>query len=497
MLGAARRARDAGVAATSSPAANTTRNSAFTYVGDGWAPTTLPLESAAVETSTLLLSHIRATARKDAAYALALFGKCAAASQVTLLTAAALLHATQPIFPVVAMLGERCWESALPGRLQEQGTMPLRVPEIHGVKCSGQRYGPGSRRLAPDANMSYFDDTYTILAAWNLTQYRAVLVLDSDLLVRRSLDHVLLTMLARPEIAEARTPEGCLDAALVEPTRGNFFNTGVWGVRPDALVYSALVHFLKSGTREHQCGIGIQTAAKGFFSSGRIDTARFDATRDCCPEWRRQAESEERKNALAAAGLAAGPAAAIRRAWGGVPPPPPGPSAYDNVRRAPAGPSGPKRLQPWEILRLHTGYNMKADQGVLSCLRRHGQSPNASHVVHWSGTRKPVGLDAQKTIDAIEYAAHGEYVEMWCNVASMYPLDTLPERQAAFCAKWKNKEHREQRQRQRSESMSHPTGILHSLTRAAGTPQRPAIPRRPEIAQRPARPQLVGRRLLL
>ena len=160
------------------------------------------------------------------------------------------------------------------------------------MQCTGRRFGPDSKALDVNATSSYFDATYTILAAWDLVKYRAVLVLDSDLAVRRSLDHVLLAMLARPEIAEARTPEGCLDAAVsVQPTRGNYFNTGVWGVRPDHGVYEAVIDFLQSGSREHQCGIGIQTAAKGFFSKGRIDPTRFDARRDCCPDWRSMRKS--------------------------------------------------------------------------------------------------------------------------------------------------------------------------------------------------------------
>ena len=39
---------------------------------------------------------------------------------------------------------------------------------------------------------------------------------------------------------------------------------------------------LASASVELQCGIGIQTAAKSFFNQRRIDTARFDARRDCC-----------------------------------------------------------------------------------------------------------------------------------------------------------------------------------------------------------------------
>ena len=102
------------------------------------------------------------------------------------------------------------------------------VPEIENVNCSGRRFGPDSRLLPETANTSYFDATYSILAAWNLTRYRAVMVLDSDLAVRKSLDHVLFAMLARPEMPGAHA-RGVPGRHRRSPWRGNFFNTGVGG----------------------------------------------------------------------------------------------------------------------------------------------------------------------------------------------------------------------------------------------------------------------------
>ena len=214
------------------------------YVGEGWTPTTLPAGDDASSAAQLLLSHVRlpgevpersklpAHARPatagDAAYSFALFGACGASSELTLLTAVSLLLRTRPIFPVLSLLGETCWaKSALRRRLERLGAVPVLVPEIQDVRCAGRRFGPDSKPLPTDQKQSYFDATYSILSVWNLTAYRAVLALDADLIVMRNLDHVLMAMLARPEIAEARTPEGCLDAVSVQPTRGNYFNTGV------------------------------------------------------------------------------------------------------------------------------------------------------------------------------------------------------------------------------------------------------------------------------
>ena len=246
--------------------------------------------------------------------------------------------------------------------------MPQLVPEIENVNCSGRRFGPDSRLLPETANTSYFDATYSILAAWNLTRYRAVMVLDSDLAVRKSLDHVLFAMLARPEIAEARTPEGCLDAIAVHPWRGNFFNTGVWAVRPSREVFKAVVHFLQHSGGELQCGIGIQTAAKGFFGRRRIDPVRFD------PQNSDPGSDREGRMSVGAT-----PWQTYVRYKG--------PEAMAERRRIFQDP----RMRPWEILQLHAGYNLKANIGPQSCLRRHRhpRPEEQAFVVHWSGSRKP------------------------------------------------------------------------------------------------------------
>ena len=208
----------------------------------------------------LLLSHRAAEGAhspSDAAYVFALFGACGAGARLNMLTAIGLLMRTSPIFPVIASLGEQC--HALPSLREALAGVGAQVrlqPELQGVRCVGRQYGPDSRPLSGNVSTSFFTPTYSILSAWALTQFRAVLLLDSDLAVRRNLDHVLMAMLARPEIAEARTPEGCLNAISVEPGHGNYFNTGVWGIRPDANLYADLVSFLRAGSV--QCGIGIR-----------------------------------------------------------------------------------------------------------------------------------------------------------------------------------------------------------------------------------------------
>ena len=63
-------------------------------MGEGWTPTTLNLTgSDAGQASSLLLSHasFRSANTSDAAYVLSLFGECAAAAQLHLLTATQLV----------------------------------------------------------------------------------------------------------------------------------------------------------------------------------------------------------------------------------------------------------------------------------------------------------------------------------------------------------------------------------------------------------------------
>ena len=378
---------------------------------EGWAPRTTLVEKdqqAATAAAEVLLSHVagRSATTSDAAYVFSLFGPCKPAAQLGLLTAVALLFRLNPVFPVVTMLGSTCWES-LPLRqhLAGLGAIPILVHEILHVSCSGRRFGPDSIVLPASINTSYFDATYTILAAWNLTRYRAVLVLDSDLAVRRSLDHVLYTMLSRPEIAEARTPEGCLDAIATHPWRGNYFNTGVWGVRPSAPVFQAIVQFLQHSGGELQCGIGIQTAAKGFFGRRRIDPVRFDpgpkADQDRfsvgATPWQTYASGQ------------------------GVPTP-----VQRKVFMDP-------RMRPWEILQLHAGYNLKANIGPRACLRRHRHPvpEAAAFVVHWSGSKKPytygfrsdrgTGTNHSRLqVDPIEKAAHTEYMGVRCSLWAQF-----------------------------------------------------------------------------
>ena len=128
------------------------------------------------------------------------------------------------------------------------------MPSIGAVKCSGRtRFGG-----AP------FAHTYDKFSIWNLTAWRNILYVDSDVAVLRNMDHVLRAMLGSPTIAHVITTEGCSNfSAHKEPlvlTEGHklarFINTGVWAVRPNGVVHSSLLNYL--GTTRLPCDLGDQ-----------------------------------------------------------------------------------------------------------------------------------------------------------------------------------------------------------------------------------------------
>ena len=200
---------------------------------------------------------------KRQAYAFALVGGCER-QRVAVLAAADVLRRTRPIFPLLAMLSSDCWEHAH-GQTRallssEGGLVPIRIPSIEGVRCRGKARRGG-----------FFSETYSIFAMFTLSQYRAILYLDTDLAVLRNLDHILEDMLESwPLLAQARTPQACRtldrpegDDRLREEALDRW-NTGVWAVRPSNVVYRSLVNFLQNGS-SFRCSSGFQGAATTFF----------------------------------------------------------------------------------------------------------------------------------------------------------------------------------------------------------------------------------------
>ena len=210
------------------------------------------------------------------------------------------------------------------------------VTQLHalGVKTLNVTAVTGAQCAKPNARSAYFLPTYSLFAAWSLTAFDAVLYLDSDLTVAKNLDHVLRRMLSEPQLREIRTPIGCVG---IEHERGR---VGISA--PHLMNMNVGVWALRPNLRTFQelvrfvrsgdfeCGVGFQQAAYVFFSLGTTGVSG---------------------------------------------------------RRSPhATPKG-------AVEALHVGYNLKADLGVSSCLKKRQLSnPADVYVVHWSGTRKPETL---------------------------------------------------------------------------------------------------------
>ena len=109
---------------------------------------------------------------------------------------------------------------------------------------------------------------------WSLTEFAAVLFLDSDLAVLRPMDSVLTTMLSYPAIGHAFAQDGCfpVNRSIHAPYVRR--NVGVWGVRPSAAVYRSLRNLMRA-SRLPCDATPVQSVAKTFFNFNQRQRARF------------------------------------------------------------------------------------------------------------------------------------------------------------------------------------------------------------------------------
>ena len=211
-----------------------------------------------------------------AAYAFAVLGSCALELQAQAIAAMTLLQRQQPRFPLVAMLSASCFAAVrLHAVLSEMDVRPHTVPaelsEAWSVRhrCVGK--ADITLRLPPHKTSSHsYRAMYDKLSVWNLTDYKALLFLDSDLAVLRPLDHVLEEMVARPEVGQAIAQDGCYP--ISPSSRG--LNLGVWGVRPSALLFRSLFNLVKVA-RLPCDNTPVQSVARKFFRFNVRQRKRF------------------------------------------------------------------------------------------------------------------------------------------------------------------------------------------------------------------------------
>lgn len=326
------------------------------------------------------ISRVTSEASLVGAYGFALVNGCDHYQQSLLAAATTLMH-TQPRHPVLALLTQKCWEHA-GGAMREQlrgaGLRPVLIETISDMKCMGKA-----------ARGGYFTSQYSTLAIFNLTEFRAILMLDTDISVVRNIDHVLDEMLRRPRLAQIRTPQSCRSLDIPVHAYGTRqpgggmcqtrdgcrsrdlsaaekWNGGVWGVSPRADVYREIRAFLRSG--KYGCSVGLQNAATAFFGT--------EASQKHPGYFTRRGE---------------------------------------------------------EVMNLHVGYNLKPDgKGIGNCMKKHGLNRSSVHILHWSGTRKPWALTPNN--HPLETRALWLYMNAYCRWSSVLNLTaSMPRKGATLC----------------------------------------------------------------
>jgi len=91
-----------------------------------------------------------------------------------------------------------------------------------------------------------------------------------------------------------------------------------------------------------------------------------------------------------------------------------GSACYDGDQSAAMGywrVNGPGKRRADQLMLLHVGFNMKADQGPEQCLQKHELNQSDLHIVHFSGKQKPFVAKPGK--DATWHRARQQYVEVF------------------------------------------------------------------------------------
>ena len=210
----------------------------------------------------------------SAAYAFALVGNGTVQRSQLLshLTAIELLLRTRPVYDVLSLqTSEYASHPFVRDQIDRLGVHRQIIPMVPKPRCKHATGWVG--HLMP---------TYSLLVGlWNVTLYRKILYLDSDVAVLYSLDAALSSFLHSSAV-ELRTALGCQS----HPTPGKF-NTGVWGISPSRRYVRILLERLRGG--DFECGVGFQTLAGTEFrqncydvlpTSSRLNvlSTRFDDT---------------------------------------------------------------------------------------------------------------------------------------------------------------------------------------------------------------------------
>ena len=292
----------------------------------------------------------------QAAFVFAILGRhCSLQQQAQGITSISLLQQTNPRYPVLAMLSASCREVApLRAELQRMGVTPLATHS--DLSDIGRRRCVNLDSLsAPRMHRGYsYAAIYDKMAVWNLTSYSAVLFLDSDLAVLRPLDLVLDQMLRDPTIGHAYAQDGCFPINHSRNAPYQRRNLGVWGVRPNAVLYRSLRNLMLASRLP--CDLTpVQSVARTFFHFNARQRARF--------------------------------------------------APFETLKLHQG-----HNMQP-------TRYRRSGATSVHECLRKLELRPSDLHVVHWTGRSKPA-LGHREISDPFERSAFVTYRRTYCAAVS-------------------------------------------------------------------------------
>ena len=162
-----------------------------------------------------------------------------------------MLLRTEPSYGVVSLQTAEYYRIAeLKQQLVASGVKPHLIPTLARPQC----------RQGSVAEARWFEHLYPtyslVVGLWNLTRYRKVLYLDSDVAVLRGIDHRFRTFMDS-DAQELRSPLSCRSL----PSR-SMYNTGVWGVTPSAAYAKGLYDAIAAGG--YACGVGFQTLSSSY-----------------------------------------------------------------------------------------------------------------------------------------------------------------------------------------------------------------------------------------